>query len=231
MASRLLAIFGTVSLILVAAYLYWRFIWFFRNPRRTPSGPGIVSPADGRVVYVNEVPPGEKVIAIKNETAASVNDICREDLSAPKLHIGIFMSPFNVHYNRAPISGEIKFIRYYPPNPRNVQMLAMHWRSLFRRTEYTRNSLHLIQNERTVTCIEGSYREKPLPCYIVQMAGKRVRGIESYFRPGQQVRRGEIFGMIRIGSQVDVIVPRRRDLVTGVRTGDRVRAGKTLLIH
>jgi phosphatidylserine decarboxylase len=230
MASRLLAIFGTVSLALIAAYLYWRYIWFFRNPRRTPLGPGIVSPADGRIVYVHDVPPGEKIIAIKKGTAASVNDICREDLSAPKLHIGIFMSPFNVHYNRAPISGEIKFIRRYPPDPHNVQMLPMHWRSLFRRTDYTRNSLHLLQNERTVTCIEGSYRDKPLSCYIVQIAGKRVRGIESYFQPGQQVSRGEIFGMIRIGSQVDIIVPHHENLATVIRPGDRVQAGETLLM-
>ncbi|HSO72496.1 MAG TPA: phosphatidylserine decarboxylase, partial [Thermodesulfobacteriota bacterium] len=92
-------------------------------------------------------------------------------------------------------------------------------------------SLHLLQNERTVTCIEGIYKQLRLSCYVVQIAGKRVRGIESFFKPGQQVDRGEIFGMIRIGSQVDIIVPRVVGLKIRVRTGDRVRAGETLLIE
>ncbi len=231
MEARTWAFIGAALLLLISAYLYWRYIWFFRNPGRAPQGSGLVSPADGRVVYAREVGPREKIIAIKKGAAASINDICRQDLACPKIHIGIFMSPFNVHYNRAPLSGEIKFIHHYPADPDNVQMLPMHWRSLFRRTDYTRNSLHLLQNERTVTCIEGLYREQRLPCYVVQIAGKRVRGIESFFKPGRQVTRGEIFGMIRIGSQVDIVVPRAVGLKIRVRPGDRVRAGETLLIE
>ncbi len=231
MEDRNMLIIGTGFILLISAYLYWRYIWFFRNPGRTPGGSGLVSPADGRVVYVQEVGPREKIIAIKKGTAASINDICRQDLACPKIHIGIFMSPFNVHYNRAPLSGEIKFIHHYPADPDNVQMLPMHWRSLIRRSDYTRNSLHLLRNERTVTCIEGLYRDQRLPCYVVQIAGKHVRGIESHFKPGHQVSRGEIFGMIRIGSQVDVVVPRATGLRIRVQTGDRVRAGETLLIE
>ena len=224
-------LFGLVALGLLSAYLYWRFVWFFRNPSRIPPESGLLSPADGRVVYAREVRPRQKVISIKNGTAASVNDICRQDLACPKIHIGIFMSPFNVHYNRAPLSGEIRFIHHYPPDPDNVHMAPMHWRSLFRRSDYTRNSRHLLQNERTVTCIEGLYLGQRLPCYLVQIAGKRVRGIESFFKPGQSVTRGEIFGMIRIGSQVDLVVPLAQGLKMRVRTGDRVRAGETLLIE
>jgi phosphatidylserine decarboxylase len=231
MASQIWIILGITGLSLFSAYLYWRFVWFFRNPERTPPGSGLVSPADGRVVYVQEVGPREKVITIKKKVAASVNDICRQDLACPKIHIGIFMSPFNVHYNRAPLSGRITFIHHYPPEPGNVCMSSMHWRSLFRRSGYTWNSRHLLQNERTVTCIEGVFKEQRLPCYVVQIAGKRVRGIESFFNPGQSVARGEIFGMIRIGSQVDLVVPRAVGLKIRVRPGDRVRAGETLLIE
>jgi phosphatidylserine decarboxylase len=230
METRTGIILGIIAL-LASGYLYWRFIWFFRNPGRRPPGSGLVSPADGRVVYVREVGPREKVIVIKKGTSASVNDICRQDLASPKFHIGIFMSPFNVHYNRAPLTGEIKFMHHYPPEPMNVQMFPMHWRSLCRRRDYTRNSRHLLQNERTVTCIEGWYREQRLACYVVQIAGKRVRGIENFFKPGQALDRGEIFGMIRIGSQVDLVVPQAPGLKLCVRTGDKVRAGETPLIE
>ena len=115
METRTWVISGAALLLLISAYLYWRYIWFFRNPGRTPRGSGLVSPADGRVVYAQEVGPREKVIAIKKGAAASINDICRQDLACPKIHIGIFMSPFNVHYNRAPFSGEVKFIHHLDP--------------------------------------------------------------------------------------------------------------------
>ena len=108
-----LAIF--LSLALLAGYLYWRYVWFFRNPLRVPPpGESIVSPADGTVVYVSKVEPRQEVIMIKQGLPATLTDIVREDLAAPKILIGIFMSPFSVHYNRAPLAGKINFIRHHP---------------------------------------------------------------------------------------------------------------------
>jgi phosphatidylserine decarboxylase len=155
----------------------------------------------------------------------------REQVLLPKLLIGVFMSPFNVHYNRAPISGRVAYIRHHPPQGTNVHMGPMHLRVLLGRTPFYRNSLHLVQNERTVTRIDGNYRGQPLPCYVVQIAAKTVGGIESYVQEGQAVDRGETFGMIRIGSQVDLVLPWRDDLRVVVRPGDRVRGGQTLLVR
>jgi len=70
----------------------------------------------------------------------------------------------------------------------------------------------------------------PLAVYVVQIGARTVNGIDSYFRPGDRVTRGETFGMIRVGSQVDLIVPRRSGLVAGVAPGDRVRAGETIVV-
>ena len=71
-------------------------LWFFRNPERTPpSGAGVVvSPADGRIVYAGESPPG------------------RYALVAGK-RVSVFMSPFNVHVNRAPVTGRVASVRYH----------------------------------------------------------------------------------------------------------------------
>ncbi len=103
------------------AYCYWRYIWFFRNPLRVPPpGESIVSPADGTVVYVSKVEPRQEVITIKQGLPATLTDIVREDLATPKILIGIFMSPFSVHYNRAPLSGRIKSIRHHPPRARTT---------------------------------------------------------------------------------------------------------------
>jgi phosphatidylserine decarboxylase len=110
-----------------AAVAYWRYIWFFRDPIRTPpTEPGILSPADGTIVYVRRLEAGEEVVTIKQGVRARVNDILREDFDQPKLVVGIFMSPFDVHYNRAPVSGKIGFIRHYPAHGENLDMGSMH---------------------------------------------------------------------------------------------------------
>jgi phosphatidylserine decarboxylase len=224
-----LSIFLPVALL--SGYLYWRYVWFFRNPLRvTPLGESIVSPADGTVVYVSKVEPQQEVIMIKQGLPATLTDIVREDLAAPKILIGIFMSPFSVHYNRAPLAGKINFIRHHPAQAKNYCMAPMHWRTLLKRPPFYENSRHIVTNERTVTNMAGQFNGETLSYYVVQIAGKSVKGIDSYFNPGEQVTKGEVFGMIRIGSQVDLVVPFRPEMYIMVQPGDKVRAGETVLI-
>lgn len=223
----------TIALIAftaLAGYLFWRYVWFFRNPQRsTPVGEAVVSAADGTVVYVKKVLPGEPVINIKQGLSARLVDILHQDEQVTKLVIGVFMSPFDVHFNRAPISGEVEFVHHYPGRGSNRHMGAMHWRILRRREPFYEDSVHIVQNERTVTKINGTLKEKLLNCYVVQIAAKTVAGIDSYVQPGQSVDKGKIFGMIRIGSQVDVVLTWHEGINLRVRPGDRVRAGETVL--
>ena len=221
-----------VIVVCASLYLFWRYVWFFRNPQRIipPEPNGILSPADGTVVYVKHVSPQESVINIKKGVEATLSDITREDISRPKIIIGIFMSPFDVHYNRIPVSGEIRFVHHYPASVDNVCMLSMHLRTLFRRTPLYRNSTHIIRNERTVVKIEGKYRGKELACYVVQIAARSVNGIDVYMDEGHQVTAGEIFGMIRIGSQVDLVITPLEGMSVRVSPGKKVKAGQTVLI-
>jgi phosphatidylserine decarboxylase len=215
-----------------AAYAFWRFAWFYRSPRRiTPAGDNLVSAADGTVVYVKTLAPAEDVIHIKRGLAARLSDILYEDEALPKLVIGVFMSPFDVHFNRSPCKGTIEFVRHHPGRGRNLHMAAMQLRVLMRREPYYQGSVHVLQNERTVTKINGSLAGSALPCYVVQIAAMTVSGIDSYVTAGRVVEKGAIFGMIRIGSQVDVVVPWRKAMIVRVRPGDRVRAGETVLVE
>ncbi len=141
------------------------------------------------------------------------------------------MSPFDVHFNRAPLSGQIQFIRHYPAVKKNVHMGSMHLRTVLKLAPLSKNSLHIVQNERTITKIDGEFKGDALSCYVIQIAGGSVRGIDSYFREGEKVERGAIFGMIRIGSQVDLIVPLKEGMKMRVHPGQRVRAGETVLIE
>jgi phosphatidylserine decarboxylase len=218
--------------LMAAIYLGWRYLWFARDPaRETPAEAGIVSPADGTVVYVKEAGPKEDVMVIKQGLAAKIEDIVREDIDSSKIIIGIFMSPFDVHYNRAPLNAKVEMIRSHPGRGPNTHMGPMHWRTLIKKSPHYENSVHIVQNERTVTRFTGEYKNESLPFYVVQIGAKTVNGIDSYFRVGDTVKRGEKFGMIRIGSQVDLVLPQRPGLALRVKAGDRVRAGETILVQ
>ena len=221
-----------IVIFLLLSYFFWRYVWIFRNPpRRVPSGEHIVSPADGTVVYVERVPANAPVISIKKKRSLSIADIVREDLNEMKVLIGVFMSPFDVHYNRAPLSGQVEFIHHHAAVLKNHHMGSMHWRSILRRHPIYEHSSHLIHNERTVTQISGLFKGYPLSCYVVQIAGGSVRGIESWVETGHRVEQGQVFGMIRVGSQVDVVLTWKEAMFIKVKPGDRVVAGESILIE
>jgi len=218
-------------LLISCSYLFWRYYWFFRNPdRKIPGGEDIVSPADGTVVYVKQVQPHEPVISIKGKTSLRLSDIVRTDLSGALVLIGIFMSPFDVHYNRTPISGRVENIQHHPATLRNHHMGSMHWRTVLKRFPIYKHSMHILENERTVTRFSGRFKGTPVSCYVVQIAGGSVNGIDSYISKGNIVDKGSVFGMIRIGSQVDLIITYVESMDVEVRPGERVRAGETVLI-
>jgi phosphatidylserine decarboxylase len=153
------------------------FIWFFRDPERTVNGPEdvILSPADGRVVDIRD------------------NTAC------------IFMNIYNVHVNRAPVSGKIVKMKHkdggYLP-------------------AFFKDSL---RNERNLICIESDYGL----VRIVQIAGTVTRRIDTYFNIGDRVVRGERIGMIRFGSRVDITPPDRYTLM--VKKGDKVKAAISVI--
>jgi phosphatidylserine decarboxylase len=231
--ARVVLIAGAAAIVaLASAYLFWRYYWFWRNPPRTVApGDNYVSPADGTVVYVKRVAPNEPVIACKRGQAASINDIVREELHLPKILIGIFMSPMGVHYNRAPLAGTLEYKKQYPAIGDNCYMSSMHWRSIFHWLPLYENSPHITQNNRAVTRFSGLIHGREVSCYVVQIGGGSVHGIDVYPEVGQRVDKGAIFGMIRIGSQVDLIVPDMQDLEVQVKPGDQVYAGETILIQ
>ncbi len=220
------------SVVLISAFLFWRYVWFFRNPPRSiPAGANVVSPADGTVVYVQDVEPGKPVIVVKQRMAATIKDIAREDMHSPKVLIGVFMSPLDVHYNRAPLEGRIESIRNYPCFKENAHMGMMHLRTLLGLKPYYRNSRHIVENERTVTQIRGKHNGDEFGCYVVQIAAKNVNCIESYFPEGSHVTKGDVFGMIKIGSQVDTILPELPGMRIKVKPGDKVRAGESIFVE
>ena len=214
-----------VLLVILIFYCYWRYFYFFRDPeRKTPSGNNIIAPADGKVVYIRKVKKGIIPLSIKKKKEIRLEEITKMDEihSEDKYIIGIFMFPWSVHVNRAPISGRIAAKKY--SERKNLPMTIMWMRSLFGIKPYYSHSEHIFQNERNTLLIKGKF-----PVAIVQIADIYVRKILCYVKLNQKVKKGQRVGMIKMGSQVDIIFPALNKIKIKVKDGQYVKAGETIL--
>jgi len=175
--------------------LLFLLFYFFRDPRREIPEDlrAIVAPADGRVVDVTALE--------------------REDfIGGPAVRVGIFLSIFNVHINRAPLAGRVVEMLYQPGKFLNAM-----------RPESA--------DENEFMWIGFEQPEPPRRRFAVrQISGMLARRIVCPLQPGQTVARGEKFGMIKLGSRTEVILP--ADAVDiRVRPGDKLRAGTDIVAH
>ena len=216
--------FGVMAL-LAKAYERW---WFPRDPVRTvPSGAAVVAPADGRVVYVAGVEAGVVPISIKKQRGIPLHDIVKgRDRPGRGVLIGIFMSPFDVHYQRSPIDGIVREVSYHPA-PYNHVMGSMFLRNLFRIQPMHTRSPHITENERNIIHIVGGDDE----AYVVQIADQQVNKIDCYVGPGDKVTIGQKIGMIRRGSQVDLFLSGRTPAdFSSLEVGHKLHAGESSLL-
>jgi len=175
-------------------------IWvatFFRDPiRTTPRGEKlIVAPADGLITMIAKVPPPPE---LRGTDGLADGEYTR---------VSIFMSVFDVHINRSPITGRVKKIVYVPGKFVNAD--------LDKASE---------DNERQHLLVEGA---NGLRIGFTQIAGLVARRILSFVKEGDQVEAGERVGLIRFGSRVDVYLP--AETAPRVLLGQRSIAGETVI--
>lgn len=171
-------------------------IWFFRDPERdVPGEPGVfVSSADGVVADITPVAPDEA-------------------LGVEGTRIGVFMSIFNVHVNRAPCDGQVVSVEHHSGVFLDV-----------------RKPEAAFKNESATIRMTVTHGGREHPVLVRQVAGLVARRIVTDLSPGEQVRRGQRMGMIKFGSRLELWVP--RELVGEVRVsvGDPAVAGVTVLV-
>lgn len=195
---------GGISLTL----LLWR---FYRDPDRIPPDDhnAILSPADGKVIYVKKIENGEIPYSEKNGKKFLLTDFTQSrDFLGDGYLIGISMNFLDVHINRAPIEGQISFLKH----------IKGHFISL-------KKDDALLQNERAFTIIEN----RVLKIGLVQIASRLVRNILVFVKEGSQVKKGQRIGAIRFGSQVDLILPKGPSIQITVNLGDKVKAGTSIV--
>jgi len=189
-----LSLTGWELLAVGPAILFALVVYFFRDPpRRIPQDTGSwVSPADGKI--------------------SEVTDLAHDDfIGGPAVRIGIFLSIFNVHINRAPTRSRVIALRYQPGKFLNALDPAS-----------------AIQNE----CMWMALEEESAPHrpYVVrQIVGAIAKRIVCDTKPGEVLEKGHKFGMIKFGSRTELIVPKTSELVVEAKEGQIIKAGTTVL--
>lgn len=173
--------------ILLAITLF--ILFFFRDPQRvTPPGDDlVVSPADGKVVVVKDI---------------HESDYLHQDVK----QISIFLSIFDVHVNRVPISGKVESVKYHPGK--------FHIAALEKASLENENSAMVIADGNTKILVK-------------QIAGILARRIICYVRPGDVINKGERYGLICFGSRVDIFLPENSEIK--VKLGDRVKGARDII--
>jgi phosphatidylserine decarboxylase len=164
-------------------------VYFFRNPHRTVPNVdnGVIAPADGVVIFLG--------------------DAFEEHLNEEMTKISIFMSVFNVHINRAPVTGRI------------IDNFYVHGKFLDVRDERA-----TFENERNGLVVETL---KGVRIVVVQVAGLIARRIVCYPIVGEMILLGNRYGLIRFGSRLDVYIPKGSEVK--VKLGQKTIAGETIL--
>jgi phosphatidylserine decarboxylase len=177
----------------IASFGFWIFIiMFFRSPKRNviPTDNQVIAPADGKIVVIEET--GEN-----------------EYFKDSRIQVSIFMSPLNVHVNRYPISGKVKYYQYH----KGDYLVAWHPKS----------STH---NERTTIVLEGSDGSELL---VRQIAGAVARRVVCYSEINNRVVQGDQLGFIKFGSRVDLFLPLNAKI--NVELNQKVTANKTVIAY
>jgi len=176
--------------IICSFMLYIFLLFFFRLPeRKLDPEPGVVfAPADGKFSCVEET-------------------IEKEYFKDMRVQVSIFMSPFNMHSNKYPISGRVKFVCYHP----GKKMVAWHPKS---------SEL----NERSTVVIET---KEGVEILVRQVAGAVARRIVTYSKEGQDVMQGDELGFIKFGSRVDMFLPLGTEVEIPIL--QEVRANRTII--
>lgn len=184
---------------------------FYRDPERSPQETKgvILSPADGKVIYINEIAKGSSLVSTKGKREFKLEEIAATDFFHNATYLlGIEMNILNVHVNRSPIGGKV--------------ILSQRTKGLF---ISLRKQESEVVNQRVTTVFDN----QTFKIGVIQITSRLVRKIVSYLKEGEIVDIGQRMGAIVFGSQVDVVIPSLENLKIVVKPGNEVKAGISVI--
>ncbi|MFW9928795.1 MAG: phosphatidylserine decarboxylase [Candidatus Thorarchaeota archaeon] len=216
-------------LIILIGWFYWfRNIYFFRDPKREPPSAEniIVSPADGRIMYIYPVKNGS-VVSSKNGEDIVIDEISKTSVKEKNgWLVGIYMSPFDVHYNYSPIDGLVKYIFHYQTGF-NLPMVDfweyINFTLLRKAVNLFSRKFHLVNERMTIEIVNES-----ISCLLILIADKFVDKITKYFKEEDKLMLGQKISFIERGSQADLFIA-KENLNFSAKVGQQVYGCKTVI--
>lgn len=211
-------IVALLALALAAAFGWWRFQFFHRNPARSiPPGDEPLAPADGRILFTEDVSLDGSPANVYHQRVKSAFGI-----EGNWTVVATYLSIFDAHFVRAPVAGRIR-LRHMSPVGDNASMGGSFLFAALRRPLPMGRRGYLAKNEFLGVSIEAD-----APVHLVLMADWWIDQIVTLVTDGELVARGQLIGKIQMGSQVDLWAP-AGFLGSPPRIGEAVRAGETII--
>ncbi len=206
----ILTLFLILAVIITTLLLLWKF-FFLRNPQ--PNIPKennvILSPANGNIARIYEFKNEKQAKPIVAEKGFFGKiPLITKDVAEEGYIILIRLHVYNVHWQRAPIAGKITETKYIEGKFLNAVKDVQNMQCFF-------------ENERNEIIIKGK-----ITCKVIQIAGYLARRIECFVKQGDAVNAGDIIGLINLGSQTAIIVPK---IKLHVKEGDVLQVGETII--
>ncbi|MFN8309255.1 MAG: phosphatidylserine decarboxylase [Chitinophagales bacterium] len=207
---KILKYTAALLLIIVVAAAGFYNIWFLRQPKRNIPGNEhlFVSPANGQVVSITKW--NAAMLTVLKKEDGFIN-LWTKDVDTAGTMISIQMTPMHVHYQRAPLAATVLAHRHEAGDFNNAINMS---------NEY--GIRHENEHNEILFTTNNGLRFK-----VIQIAGFVARRIEDYVKEKQQVKQGEVIGLIKLGSQVTILLPHGVDV--NVHKGETVIDGETVL--
>lgn len=199
----LTAVLWVIVALAALLILFYKF-WFLRDPLRlAPNSNSITAPADGEVIDIRKMDGADKTEIRKGKGSI---EALLSDMPKHCYLITIFMTPFNVHYQRAPYDGKVTDVAYT--------------KGKFATAEKPRP-----ENENNQILIKTKIGNMK----VIQIAGFIARRIVCFVKKNQNIKKGQKLGLIKLGSQVCLIMPDVKGMELKIKKGDKLKAGETII--
>lgn len=213
----------------------WKEKYFLRNPKREIKYGDInfLSPADGTILYFKEdLGADDKILDVKGIKNIGVRDITQMPLDGRFTVIGLFLSFWDVHFQRMPTRGLIRGIRI-PCATKNHSMVDVENRLMNKEPTDLMDINYIFNNERAINIISANILMKRYSYILVQIADEEVNAIDLFYEPDTELKQGQHFGLIKFGSQVDILLPHPLPypIKKNYKVGDHVEAGCHILFN
>ncbi len=204
-----LIIMAVLAVTAILSVVFYRF-WFLRNPEITvPRGNNIVSPAGGKVSRI--VKTSSKSVTISKHHIGKVKALAK-DVAKDCIIISIMLTPLDVHYQKAPMDGKIIYSKHKAGKLYNAVLGH----------DSMRATLENESNQILISTAIGNIK-------VVQIAGFVARRICSFAEHNDNIKKGQDIGVIKLGSQVSIIIPDKKNIMIKVKEGERVMCGETVI--